>query len=373
MEEGLRTIAPQGAALSGGATVTDGMSKAEKAGVAILAITFAGLFVLWFSNYWLEAPILGIGEVENWGWHYRPVAAEAPMTWRITQGFIPMAVKKRIDPPAIPSAIRRIKAIESSPRATLYLAEYLSDSQVVYGVLGVPSGQGPWPGAVVCHPSDDNYTSGFHTQDTIKFLAEMGVYAFSTDYRGWGKSEGGRGNEVRDVWNATASMRADPSVKPEKIALVGYSMGGGIAARAAAADTGVSLLVLYYAQMFGSIDELRAALSYGEIGPGQNGIRQLVSTARSAQCDQREMEYVIRMISPIYHLNRFKGAVAIFHGRQDNVVSMRQSEALYGELRKQGNDVSIKDYPLSHAFANSIENPSKKDLEAVIQKHLLGG
>ena len=340
----------------------------QKIVLGALILVFAVMFILWFSNFFLDKPILGFGEVEFFGRQAAPIAATAPMTWKLVPSLAPMAVAHTIAPPATASKIERLEQIEPG----LFRVSYLSDSTVVYGLLGVPD-KVPAPALVVCHPSDSPYTTGLHTRDTVKFLASNGVLAFAPDYRGWGPSGGQKGNEVRDVWNALASLRACPEARADRLGLIGFSMGGGVAARAAVADTGLALLILYYPQLLGTVEQLRAALRYGQVEPGSGQVAAVVDAGHRAQADAAEMEYVIRMISPIYHLRDFHGRVALFHGDKDEIVSPGQSDALYKELKAQGKDVSIKNYPeLSHAFANSVENPSQADLLEVIKRFSAG-
>lgn len=336
-----------------------------------LALLYFVLLILWVANN-RNTPLLGVGAVEGFGRMPQPTAAIAPMTWVFAPNLAPLAVTHKILPPAVASEITPIERLETAEGgAEVWRASYISDGVVVYGILGRPAAL-PAPAIVVCHPSDTPYQTGLHTRDTVKRLAEIGVYAFAPDYRGWGPSGGARGNEVRDVWNAIAALRASSDVRADKIGLVGYSMGGGIAARAAAADTGLALLALYYPQMYGSVDELLSGIQYGHFEAGSQGVKQFIDQAKSVGADVREMEYALRMISPIYHLNDFPGAVALFHGRNDNIVSVLQSEALERERRAAGKPVEYKAYDgLSHAFANTIENPSKADLERVVRQSLL--
>ncbi len=346
------------------------LSPVQKTLLAGLALLYAVLIILWIANN-MNRPILGIGSVEGFNRMPAPVAATAPMTWRFAPGLGHMAVLHEVSPPAAASRIERVREIEAGANgAKVYLVQYLSDSTVVYGVLGLP-GSTPAPAVVVCHPSDTPYQSGLHTQDTVKHLAEQGIVAFAPDYRGWGRSGGQRGNEVKDVLNALASLRADEAVNPAKLGLVGYSMGGGIAARAAAVDSGLQALVLYYAQMFGTVEELQAGLRYGQFEQG-SGVQQLLQEGKQQGADAAELEYSLRMISPIYHLYDFGGRVAIFHGAQDQVVSPRQSAGLEQELLRFGKRVELTTYPdLSHAFANSIENESKEKFTEFLKATLL--
>jgi hypothetical protein len=75
-----------------------------------------------------------------------------------------------------------------------------------------------------------------------------GFAHFAFDYRGFGGSEGERGRmlpeeEVRDVLNALIYLRTRPEVDPNRIALIGWGLGGGVAISAAAADRCVAAVI----------------------------------------------------------------------------------------------------------------------------------
>jgi len=346
------------------------LTPEKKALLALLAFTYLILIVLWIANN-LNKPLFGIGSIEGFNRTPAPVAATAPMTWRFAPGLGHLAVLNVLSSPLSFSQIERLNSISGGPTGTnIYRISYRSDSKTVYGLMGIPA-KTPAPVIVLCHPSDTPYQTGLHTEDTVKFLAGLGVVAFAPDYQGWGNSEGARGDEVRDVLNALAALRRDPAVAKGKEGLIGYSMGGGIAARAAAIDTNINLLVLYYAQMLGSVEELQDGLRYGKF-ESISEIKNFIDEGKKNGADAAELEYTLRMISPIYHLYDFSGRAVIFHGEKDNVVSIRQSQGLESELRRLGKNVELVTYPaLSHAFANSIENPSKEKLAEVVKAALL--
>lgn len=348
-----------------------GITGGQKLILGAIAVVFGVLLILWFSNYVFDRPIFGFGEIEYFGRQAPPTAAEAPMTWTIVPQFAPLAVKHEIAPPAQAAEIRRGERLEAGENADLYRVSWLSDSQTVYGVLGVPHGEEAVPAMVVAHPSDSPYHTGLHTDNTVLWLAEQGILAFAPDYRGWGNSEGDRGNEVRDIWNAVETLRNDSRVAEGRIGLMGFSMGGGIVARAAVTMPNLPLLVLYYPQLNGSNEQLESVVRYNDPGVGSGRVLQILNAMRGANTDLREAVYVLRMISPIYHLDEFGGHVAIFHGENDNIVSVRQSESLERELRGAGVSVSLEVYPnQSHAFANAIDNVSREDLQQVMGQHL---
>lgn len=74
--------------------------------------------------------------------------------------------------------------------------------------------------------------------DFSAFLTQAGFHVFVFDYRGFGRSDGGgrltRAALLADTHAAIDSLRARPDVDPERIGMLGYSLGGvfGLAAAA---------------------------------------------------------------------------------------------------------------------------------------------
>ncbi|MCL6596461.1 MAG: alpha/beta fold hydrolase [Firmicutes bacterium] len=83
-------------------------------------------------------------------------------------------------------------------------------------------------------------------QRYVQRLTGAGYAVLLLDYRGWGDSEGPRGvidpeMQVEDVTGAVTYLRARPEIDPDRIALLGFSFGGGVAIAAAARDRRVRL------------------------------------------------------------------------------------------------------------------------------------
>jgi len=91
------------------------------------------------------------------------------------------------------------------------------------------------PVAIVCHGLGAN-RANFFSYAQILWLLDCNVFAF--DFRGHGQSEGVTttlgGREASDVVAATNWVRSQPQFANSKIVLVGISMGGASALRAAA-------------------------------------------------------------------------------------------------------------------------------------------
>lgn len=128
-----------------------------------------------------------------------------------------------------------------------YLVSYQSDELKIYGLLTIPDGQKPkkgWPVILLNHgyipPSE--YSTEQSYEAYVEPFAAAGYIVFKPDYRGHGNSEGSptqiyvSPDYVTDSMNALASVKRlkNPSdssekiVNPEKIGVLGHSMGGNI-------------------------------------------------------------------------------------------------------------------------------------------------
>ena len=83
--------------------------------------------------------------------------------------------------------------------------------------------------------------------DQAAMLAEQGYGALLFDLRAHGRSQGDKSSwglaEVADVEAALAFLQAQPAVDPHRIGILGHSMGGAIAIRAAAQLSEIRLVV----------------------------------------------------------------------------------------------------------------------------------
>lgn len=117
----------------------------------------------------------------------------------------------------------------------------------------------PRPGAraavVLCHGYPANRSD---VLDLIPPLHRAGFHVLAFDFRAMGESEGrictlGR-EEPEDVRAAVAYLRAHPDVDPERVGVLGISMGAACALMAAARDPGIRAVVADSA--FARLDEM---------------------------------------------------------------------------------------------------------------------
>jgi dipeptidyl aminopeptidase/acylaminoacyl peptidase len=80
------------------------------------------------------------------------------------------------------------------------------------------------------------------------YLANLGYGVLSIDFRGYGKSGGVRGRvlpreQVSDFKNSVSYLAQRPDIDPDRIGIIGSSLGGSMAVMAAAEDTRMKVCV----------------------------------------------------------------------------------------------------------------------------------
>jgi len=123
-----------------------------------------------------------------------------------------------------------------------------SDGISLEGLLHLPDGDGPFPGAVICHPHPQ-YGGDMHNNVVgalVRACLDSGIAALRFNFRGVGASEGsyeaGVG-ELKDVRAALATLEAQPRIDSSRIVLGGYSFGAIMALRHAAASPGLAAAI----------------------------------------------------------------------------------------------------------------------------------
>ncbi len=137
------------------------------------------------------------------------------------------------------SNIMIVHILSSGTNYYRYLTSYQSDNLTIYALLTVPEGakpEGGWPVIVFNHgyipPSQYSTTSSYSVM--IDPLAAAGCIVFVPDYRGNNDSQGVAQqpyvspDDVTDSMNAIASIKHYKDANPNKIAVVGHSMGGNV-------------------------------------------------------------------------------------------------------------------------------------------------
>src|SRR6516225_186522 len=119
---------------------------------------------------------------------------------------------------------------------------YYSDGLKLSGILSKPDNakKGSNLPGVVLVPGFMSTAAAFFPGFADEFTA-AGFVSLTMDFRGFGESEGVRGEvipylQIYDASNAISYLQSRPEVNPDKIALLGVSLGGGEVAYIAARD-----------------------------------------------------------------------------------------------------------------------------------------
>lgn len=127
-----------------------------------------------------------------------------------------------------------------------------NQGEQLVGMLHIPEGEGRHPGVILCHGFTGNKSESHRLfVHTARVLAKVGFYVLRFDFRGSGDSSGNFidmsvSGEVSDAIAAWRWMMENTDVDPHRLALLGFSLGGCVAAYVAA-EVKPAALVLWSA------------------------------------------------------------------------------------------------------------------------------
>lgn len=195
----------------------------------------------------------------------------------------------------------------------------------LWGMLHLPPGSGRAPGVVMCHGFTGNHIEAhFLFTKTARALAAAGLAVLRFDFRGSGDSEGFMSDvtiagEIEDAERALEWMAGFDGVDPDRLGVIGLSLGGCVAACLAGRRPEVKAVALWAAvahpgriltRLVASSPERQAELDRnGFIDIGGHGISRAFLEG-SAQ------------IEPMVEIARSRASLLILHGGEDQVVPL---------------------------------------------------
>jgi dipeptidyl aminopeptidase/acylaminoacyl peptidase len=141
--------------------------------------------------------------------------------------------------------LRRVGEAQDLGAYTRQEIRYRSGDLTISGLLLVPDGRGPHPAVVLNHGYIDPavYRNGQGMPREQDYLAREGYVVLHTDYRGHAGSDDVGPVELelrlgyaRDSIAAVKALRELDEVDPDKIGMLGRSMGGGVTMNALVAE-----------------------------------------------------------------------------------------------------------------------------------------
>jgi carboxymethylenebutenolidase len=159
---------------------------------------------------------------------------------------------------------------------------YKSGDETVQGVLYAPPGKGPFPALVVIH---EWWGLNDWVKDQASKLADQGYVTLAVDlYRGRVATTPDEAHEImrgvpedrakRDLHAAVEFLKSQPNVKPDRIASIGWCMGGGYALDVALQEPTLAATVINYGHLATDPDAIKKinASILGLFGAQDHGI-----------------------------------------------------------------------------------------------------
>lgn len=149
--------------------------------------------------------------------------------------------------------LAQISVLAATPKEVTYQ----SGGDKVHGILYTPEGKGPFPGILVIH---EWWGLNDWVKEQAAKLADQGYVALAVDlYRGRVASDPGEAHELmrgvpedrakRDLDAAFHYLEAQPNVKKNKIAAIGWCWGGGYSLEVALEQPQLAADVINYGHL----------------------------------------------------------------------------------------------------------------------------
>ncbi|MDX6260564.1 MAG: uncharacterized protein QOH84_2252 [Kribbellaceae bacterium] len=195
------------------------------------------------------------------------------------------------------------------------------------------------------------YTNGRGLMREQDYLARRGYVVLHTDYRNHAQSSKDPQSEVNlrigyteDVINAVLALKASPYVDPQRVALFGRSMGGGITYNVLVAQPGLVKAAVVY-----------AAVSSNAVENFNRWTRPEAATAAAiirAHGDPAKNPTFWRNLSAVNFFGRITEPILIQQGLADSTCPPVWASQTLAALKKAGKQATLYTYPgEEHAFA----------------------
>ncbi|WP_261664221.1 alpha/beta hydrolase family protein [Deinococcus sp. Marseille-Q6407] len=225
----------------------------------------------------------------------------------------------------------------------------VGEEQLV-GLLHLPAGAGQerpargWPALLMLH-GFTGHKAGDHRLHTLfaRQMAARGVAVLRFDFRGYGDSQGDfaavtPARQLEDVQAAAGWLRAHPDTDPERLMLLGHSLGGLLAAQSAA-SVNPHRLALWAPAL---PDYFLQYLPGGQLPAGTQDLS-------GWPLGRPFLEEVLRL-NPLRAARQWGGVAAVLHGDADEDCPSAWGER-YAEALGPGTELALIE-DSNHTFDN---------------------
>lgn len=204
-----------------------------------------------------------------------------------------------------------------------------------------PPGEGPYPAILFIHGHQEQVKNGgeeYVRVGRLGIMASRGYVAAAVSQPGYGNSDGPPdfcGPFTQEaVLIALDFLRRQPFVRPDKVALSGYSRGAIVASMVATRDQTLAAVVL-------------GAGIYDFFKLYPTGIRGIDANIRNEAGTSDE---AFRARSAAYHVEKINAPILMLHGAHDDRAPVQHAADFAETLKANGVRVRFKIFPAGHSI-----------------------
>ena len=258
---------------------------------------------------------------------------------------------------------------------TRHAITYKSGDLTISGIMNKPRGKGPFPVVVLAHGYIDPkvYVTGQGFRREQDWLARNGYVALHIDYRNHASSDKDpqadlsmRLGYAEDVINAGLAVRESrlPFIDTNRLALLGRSMGGGVAFQALVIKPGVyDAAITYAATSSDTVDNFNKWQRY-DSALGKRIIAQYGSP-------EKQPEFW-RTMSARTYFSRITEPILMIHGTRDESCDIAWARATDAALQQAGKDATLIEYKGAGHYFYGPWTDSIRRVDRFLAKHLGG-
>jgi dipeptidyl aminopeptidase/acylaminoacyl peptidase len=265
------------------------------------------------------------------------------------------------------------QAFSSSAKYTRHRISYETGGLTISGIMIKPTGKGPFPVAVLAHGYIDpaTYWSGQGFRREQDWLGNNGYVALHVDYRNHARSDNDPNNDVsmrlgyaEDVIGAALAVKGSELsyLDKDKVALLGRSMGGGVAFQALVLQPGIFNAAITYAST--------STLAADNFNKWQRNDYPIGNKILKEYGTPKENPIAWQNMSSRYYFSRITEPVLMIHGTKDESCDISWARATNSALERSGVDVTYVEYPGAPHYMFGEWNDSIKQVNRFLKKNL---
>lgn len=221
---------------------------------------------------------------------------------------------------------------------------YKNQNQKLFGILHQPDKLEEKAPVVIFNHGFIGNKSGPHRMffKLAEKLTKKGFNSFRFDFRGSGDSEGKfkdktLSGEIFDTIKVIELLQQRDDIDENNIFLLGFGLGGSVAACAATRSGEASNLILW--SPIAELDKLffDSLLKAAD----QDSLEKKNYTSYKGFRIGKDFLDELKLIKPIHELRAYQGQMLVVHGRKDEIVPVSHAFSYYQNLRNENKELLI--------------------------------